>query len=58
MMRRFVPPGPRPERMVAGACRDRAASAVSVAVGAYPAGFAGDGEHVRALSMFCPGPAQ
>jgi hypothetical protein len=58
MMRRFVPAGPRPERMVAGACRDRAASAFSVAVGAYPAGVAGQGEHVRALSMFCPGLVQ
>lgn len=58
MMRRYVPAGPRPERMVAGACRDRAASAFSVAVGAYPAGSGGQGEHVRALSMFCPGPVQ
>lgn len=55
MMRRFVPAGPRPERMVAGACRDRAASAVSVAVGDYPSGAGGQGSHVRALSMFCPG---
>lgn len=58
MMRRFVPAGPRPERMVAGACRDRAASAISVAVGAYPAGSGGQGQHVRALSMFCPGAVQ
>jgi hypothetical protein len=58
MMRRFIPPGPRPEHMVAGACRDRAAAAFSVAVGAYPAGSGGQGEHVRALSMFCPGLVQ
>jgi hypothetical protein len=58
MVRRFVPPVPRPERMVAGACRDRAASAFSVAVGAYPAGAGGQGDHVRALSMFCPGAIQ
>jgi hypothetical protein len=58
MIRRFVPPAPRPERMVAGACRDRAASAFSVAVGTYPAGAGGRGEHVRALSMFCPGAIQ
>lgn len=58
MVRRFVPPSPRPERMVAGACLDRAAAAISVAVGAYPAGSGGQGDHVRALSMFCPGPVQ
>jgi hypothetical protein len=53
--RRFVPAGRAPERAVTGACRDRGAAAFSVAVGAYPRGAGGQGEHVRALSMFCPG---
>lgn len=56
--RRFVPPGRAPERAVTGRCRDRGAAALSVAIGTYPAGAGGQGEHVRALSMFCPGPVQ
>lgn len=54
--RRFLPGGRGPDRVVMGACRDRGAAAFSVAVGAYPRGAGGQGEHVRALSMFCPGP--
>lgn len=56
--RRFVPAGRAPEGSVGGACRDRGAAAFSVAVGAYPRGAGGQGEHVRALSMFCPGLVQ
>jgi hypothetical protein len=56
--RRFVPAGRPPDRAVTGACRDRGAAAFSVAVGAYPRGAGGQGEHVRALSLFCPGLVQ
>jgi hypothetical protein len=53
--RRFLPGGRGPDGAVMGACRDRGAAAFSVAVGPYPRGAGGRGEHVRALSMFCPG---
>ncbi|WP_144183082.1 hypothetical protein [Elioraea rosea] len=51
----MVPAGRAPENAVAGSCRDRAAVAFSVAVASYAAGTGGQGAHVRALSMFCPG---
>jgi hypothetical protein len=53
--RSFLPPGRAHEGAVSGMCRDRGAAAFSVAVGAYPRGAGAQGEHVRALSMFCPG---
>ncbi len=51
----FVPPGRGPDRAVTGMCRDRAVAAFSVAVATYPEGTGGQGVHVRALSLFCPG---
>jgi len=56
--RSLVPPARATHRVVAAACRDRAIAAFSVAIGAYPAGAGGEGEHVRALSAFCPGAVQ
>jgi hypothetical protein len=56
--RTVVPAGRAPARAVEGGCRDRAAAAFSVAVGAYPPGLGGQGAHVRALSLFCSGLTQ
>ena len=53
--RAWVPPIRAREDSVTGRCVDRGATAFSVAVGAYPRGAGGQGAHIRALSMFCPG---
>jgi hypothetical protein len=56
--REIVPPGRPRDGAITAMCRDRGVAAFSVAVGAYPRGAGGPGEHVRALSAFCPGLVQ